>query len=633
MDEYEAAKKAVEDAQAKLDDANKAVTAAQANLDQAKAAEASAQQEKKDTEAALTSAQAKKQETAAALAAATTARDNAQQKFNQAQAALDAAVSGTGVDLSALEAAKIAAAGELKTAQTELNAATDADATAQANLQAAQTAATAAQEKANAANAAVASAQSAYDAANKEYKDAASKRDAAKAAYEKAQQTEADKKTAYDKLVEVRKQKRSEWEAACAASNAAEKAYDAANAQVEALEQQIADLKSNMTVDQEVISQGMFGFMNYIIGGSQFTATQKSNASTAASMLMGTTDKQSWYDSYVDQDMSRDTNPLSLEQMRNALTYLDTQNNLRKANGQSELSVSLRMTAAAALNTSYSSNIWGHSNCYFDQGENLAGGGGAYTGGETEDTLGWPYTGLYTQEKEAFDKYVAQYGDELGSHRYDSYYIYQHYNSIYHECGHYLNIIDAGAKAIGIATGSGKNTDSEVTVFDYSGSTGQKDFTVSEFKKLVNDYIDSAYNAGGTQAQKAQLKELQSKLAEAQKTLGTADTAYLAALNNQKDAQDAYTAADTNANTAKASTRRPSPAPPPRRRHTTPRRTHSAESTSSPSSRTSMPPSPRRPPRRPRSTRRTPSSPIARRMQPMPLLVRRRLAAPAMLPR
>lgn len=295
----------------------------------------------------------------------------------------------------------------------------------------------------------------------------------------------------------------------------------------------------------------MLGFMNYIIGGSQFTATQKSNASTAVSMLMGTTDKQDWYDKYVDQDMSRDTNPLSLEQMRNALTYLDTQNNLRKANGQSELSVSLRMTAAAALNVSYSSNIWGHSGCYWDNGENLAGGGGAYTGGETEDTLGWPYTGLYTQEKEAFDKYVAQYGDELGSHRYDSYYIYQHYNSIYHECGHYLNIIDAGAKAIGIATGSGKNTDSEVTIFDYSGSTEQKDFTVSEFKKLVTDYIDSAYNAGGTHEQKDQLKQLQNKLADAQKAMGTADTAYLAALNNQKDAQDAYTAADTNANTAK----------------------------------------------------------------------------------
>ena len=343
----------------------------------------------------------------------------------------------------------------------------------------------------------------------------------------------------------------SEWETACAESTTAENAYDAANAEVEKLNQQIADLKSNMTVDQNVISQGVLGFMNYIIGGSQFTATQKKNAQDAVSMLTGAEDKAEWYDQYVDHDMSRDTNPLSLEQMRNALTYLDTQNNLRKANGQSELSVSLRMTAAAALNTSYSSNIWGHSGCYLDNGENLAGGGGAYTGGETEDTLGWPYTGLYTQEKEAFDKYVAQYGDALGSHRYDSYYIYQHYNSIYHECGHYLNIIDAGTKAIGIATGSGKNTDSEVTVFDYSADDTQADFTVSEFKKLVNDYIDSAYNAGGTQEQKEQLKQLQNKLAEAQENFGTAKKAYFTAVNKQDAAQDAYTAADTDANTAK----------------------------------------------------------------------------------
>ena len=397
----------------------------------------------------------------------------------------------------------------------------------------------------------MATAQAAYDEANAKLSDTTVTYNAAKTAYEQAQQTEGDKKAEYDRLVGIRQQKHSEWETACAESDAAKKAYDVANAEVEKLNQQIADLKSNMTVDQNVISQGMFGFMNYIIGGSQFTATQKKNAQDAVSMLTGADDKAEWYDQYVDQDMSRDTNPLSLEQMRNALTYLDTQNNLRKANGQSALSVSLRMTVAAALNTSYSSNIWGHSGCYFDNGENLAGGGGAYTGGEIEDTLGWPYTGLYTQEKKAFDKYVEQYGDALGSHRYDSYYIYQHYYSIYHECGHYLNIIDAGTKAIGIATGSGKNTDSEVTIFDYSADDTQADFTVSEFKKLLNDYIDSAYNAGGTQEQKEQLKQLQGKLAQAQKTLGTADTAYLAALNNQKDAQDAYTAADTDMNTAK----------------------------------------------------------------------------------
>lgn len=472
-------------------------------------------------------------------------------RSSAAQAALDAATSGTGIDLNALEAAKVTAASELATAQAALDAATTADATAQANLQAAQTTVTAAQEKANAAKAAVASAQSAYDAANREYKDAASKRDAAKTAYEQAQQTEADKKAEYDRLVEVRQQKSNEFDQARAEVTDAHNAYDAANAEVEKLNQQIVDLKSNMTVDQNVISRGMFGFMNYIIGGSQFTATQKKNAQDAVSMLTGADDKAEWYDQYVDHDMSRDTNPLSLEQMRNALTYLDTQNNLRKANGQSALSVSLRMTVAAALNTSYSSNIWGHSGCYYDNGENLAGGGGAYTGGETEDTLGWPYTGLYTREKEAFDKYVAQYGDELGSHRYDAYYISQNYNSIYQECGHYLNIIDAAAEAIGIATGSGKNTDSEVTIFDYSADDTRADFTVSEFKKLLNDYIDSAYNAGGTQEQKEQLKQLQNKLAEAQKNFGTAGTAYSDALDKQESARDAYTAADTNVNTAK----------------------------------------------------------------------------------
>ena len=67
-----------------------------------------------------------------------------------------------------------------------------------------------------------------------------------------------------------------------------------------------------MTVDQEVISQGMFGFMNYIIGGSQFTATQKKNAQDAVSTLTGADDKAEWYDEYVDSGhVSTTANPLS----------------------------------------------------------------------------------------------------------------------------------------------------------------------------------------------------------------------------------------------------------------------------------------------------------------------------------
>ena len=552
MDGYEAAKKAVEDAQAKLDAANADVKTAEGELDAAKTALSNAEKAKSDAESALTSAQTKKKQTAAALAVAKTAHNNAQLKLDQAQAALDAATSGTGVNLGALEAAKNTAANELATAKSALDAATAADATAQSNLKNAQAAVPAAQERVNSANTAVSSAQAAYDEANAKFSDAKGKYTTAKDAYEQAQQTEGDKKAEYDRLVEVRKQKQKAYDAANADVTAAGKARDAANAEVENLNQQIADLKSNMTVDQNVINQGMFGFLSYISGGSQFTAMQKKNAKDAVSMLTGADDKAEWYDEYVDQDMSRDTNPLSLEQMRNALTYLDTQNNLRKANGQSALSVSLRMIVAAALNVSYSSNNdLKHSNCYWDNGENLADGGGAYTGGETEDTLGWPYTRLYTWEKKIFDKYVEQYGDELGKYRYESYYIYQNYNSIYHECGHYLNIVDSATVAIGIATGSGKNADSEVTAFDYSEDDTQADFTVSEFKKLVNDYIDSAYNAGGTQEQKEQLKQLQNKLAEAERASAAADTSYQAATSRQTAARDALTAADTSVNTAK----------------------------------------------------------------------------------
>lgn len=463
--------------------------------------------------------------------------DGDQYKFDS-----DGVATKVDVDLDALKKASDDAQARLNEANRSLQAALNAQKDAQNVF--------------NNSDTNLKSAQAAYDkalgeqqAAQKAYNDAQNAQSSdsvknAKATYEQAQRTEADKKAEYDRLVTVRQQKKSAYDAACDASDAAKAVYDAASTEVDGLNQQIAELKSNMTVDQDVIDAGIVGFMNYISGSDGFTDSQKANAAAAASMLTGASDKAQWYDDYVDQNMGRDTNPLSLEQMRNALTYLDTHNNLRKANGLPELSISLRMTAAAALNASYSSNNWGHSGCYWDNAENLAGGGGAYTGGETEDTLGWPYSGLYTQEKELFDRYVGQYGDALGSHRHDSFYIYLNYNSIYQECGHYLNIVDADMQAFGVATGSGKNTDSMVTIFDYSAFTDQADFTVSEFKKLLNDYIDAAYDAGGTQAQKEQLKQLQDKLSKAQKALGAADSSYLAALNKQADAQNAFADAD-----------------------------------------------------------------------------------------
>ena len=540
---YDEAVAAKDKAESDLNAANGAVTGAQAGVDAANG---------KLTEAQNAAATAKSN------------LQNAQSAYDTAKAAYDA-VAGDDPDKLAdkIDAAKT----KMDTAKTELDAATAADSTAQANLTAAQNAVPAAQAKVDSANAAVSSAQAAYDQANEKLAGVTDTYNSAKTAYEQAQKTEADKKAEYDRLVEVRQQQKASYDSANAAYKKSEQDYNAATEAVKNLEKQISDLKATMTVDQDIINQGIIGFMNYIIVNSSFTEQQKNNASDAVLMLTSSSHTD-WYNKYVDQDKARSTNPLSLEQMRNALTYLDTHNNIRKANGQSELSISLRMTAAAVLNASYSSNVWGHSDVYWDNAENLASGGGAYTGGDTIDTLGWPYTGLYTQEKAEFDKYVqnSTYGSDLEAHRYDSWYIYQHYNNVSQACGHYLNIIDKDAKAFGVGTGSGKTEDgsvspSMVTIFDYSNKSSSADFTVAEFKKILNDYIDSAYNAGGTQEQKEQLHKLQEQLAAAQKDFGAKGTDYINKSNAALDAQASYLAADkamksskTDYDNAKAST-------------------------------------------------------------------------------
>lgn len=443
MDEYEAAKKAVEDAQAKLNAANADVKTAEGELDAAKTAADNAEQAKSDAESTLTTAQAKKQETANALAAATTACGNAQDKLNDAQKALDAAISGTGIDLKALEAAKNAAAGELKDAQTELDAAKAADATAQTNLQAAQTDASAAQEKVNAANAAVSSAQTAYDEANGKLGDLTSKYNTAKAAYEQAQQTEADKKTEYDRLAEVAKQKKSALENATSDYNKANDEYNTASANVKALEQQISELKANMTVDTDAVKAGLLGFMNHIASSTSFTAAQRANASDAAKLLDGSANKAAWYDDYVNLDASDADNAFSLVNLQNTLTYMNAVNGIRRANGLSDMKVSIVSMAQSALDVCYSSNVWDHAGnsgegFYMSYNENLAGRAGAYKGSDNPkdweisfdngDKYGddWPFIGWYTAEKRDYDR-----GD-------------------YSNTGHYENFIDSGANSLAL---------------------------------------------------------------------------------------------------------------------------------------------------------------------------------------
>ena len=143
--------------------------------------------------------------------------------------------------------------------------------------------------------------------------------------------------------------------------NKANDEYNTASANVKALEQQISELKANMTVDTDAVKAGLLGFMNHIASSTSFTATQRANASNAAKLLDGSANKAAWYDDYVNLDASDADNAFSLVNLQNTLTYMNAVNGIRRANGLSDMKVSIVSMAQSALDVCYSSNVWDHA--------------------------------------------------------------------------------------------------------------------------------------------------------------------------------------------------------------------------------------------------------------------------------
>ncbi len=280
---------------------------------------------------------------------------------------------------------------------------------------------------------------------------------------------------------------------------------DVADADVEAYEldaDQDGEPMAQSLDCNSAISAGLGGFMQSVASSSSATSAQKQSAALAVKMLNGTSgayrgsSPAGWYSNYVSTDGWNSKNALSLVQLKNATTYMETVNNLRKSEGLPELKIDLVSMAGASLNTCYSSNVWGHasnsgSGSYMISSEILAMRYGEYTGSSEASKVGWPFSGWYTSEKKIFDAYVQQYGSSLESLRHNGWGVYVKYPAIYSQCGHYLNIVDSYAKAFGVGTGMGKGAKSGVTIVDFTSyaDSGQY-FTVAEFKKLVNNYVD-----------------------------------------------------------------------------------------------------------------------------------------------
>lgn len=85
----------------------------------------------------------------------------------------------------------------------------------------------------------------------------------------------------------------------------------------------------------------LLGFMNHIASSTSFTAAQRANASDAAKLLDGSASKAAWYDDYVNLDASDADNAFSLVNLQNTLTYMNAVNGIRRANGLSDMKVSI----------------------------------------------------------------------------------------------------------------------------------------------------------------------------------------------------------------------------------------------------------------------------------------------------
>ena len=266
------------------------------------------------------------------------------------------------------------------------------------------------------------------------------------------------------------------------------------------------------------------------------------------------------------------TDPSGINNMIEAIDYLKACNELRRENGLDDLKIDMGLMSYAQLNSS--NNIrqleknfpYGHTGL-FSCGENIAYGPGAWN----------PYDGWYGEEYELFQKAVES-GKYPGLENMTSAQVYQKYPSLWHELGHYYNIVDPTYLYTGYGLGQLVTDDIRDGWYHHSQTFGKKGtgdivMTVEEYEQSIKGYasglqqIFDDYKAATEELANAQkaLDEASKQTAtyealeNAKKTYGTAQTNLssslekASALEHEKaEKQSAYTTAVENENKAKA---------------------------------------------------------------------------------
>lgn len=232
------------------------------------------------------------------------------------------------------------------------------------------------------------------------------------------------------------------------------------------------------------------------------------------------------------------TDPSGINNMIGAIDYLKACNELRRKNGLADLKIDIGLMSYAQLNSA--NNIrqleknfqYGHTGL-FSCGENIAYGPGAWN----------PYDGWYGEEYELFQKAVES-GKYPGLENMSSAQVYQKYPSLWHELGHYYNIMDPTYLYTGYGLGQLVTDDIRDGWYHHSQTFGKKGtgdivMTVEEYEQSIKGY------ASGLQQIFDDYKSATEELANAQKALDEASkqTETYEALENAKKA---YSTAQEN---------------------------------------------------------------------------------------
>lgn len=232
------------------------------------------------------------------------------------------------------------------------------------------------------------------------------------------------------------------------------------------------------------------------------------------------------------------TDPSGINNMIEAIDYLKACNELRRENGLADLKIDMGLMSYAQLNSA--NNIrqleknltYGHTS-RFNCGENIAYGPRAWN----------PYDGWYGEEYELFQKAVES-GKYPGLENMTSAQVYQKYPSLWHELGHWYNIVDPTYLYTGYGLGQLVTDDIRDGWYHHSQTFGKKGtgdivMTVEEYEQSIKGY------ANGLQQIFDEYKAATEELANAQKALDEASkqTETYEALENAKKA---YSTAQEN---------------------------------------------------------------------------------------